>query len=327
MSPPRPVTSFGHFHFDEQLMRLIIKCEFTQPTPIQAQAIPVALSGRDIIGVAKTGSGKTAAFLWPALVHIMDQRELKAGDGPIVLILAPTRELAQQIYTEARKFAKAYNIACACAFGGGNLYEQTLACQEGVELLVCTPGRLIDLIKKKGTNLQRVTYLVLDEADRMFDMGFEAQVRSIAQHVRPGRQTLLFSATFKSRVERLAREILVDPVRIVQGEVGEANEMIEQHVRIFAAEGAHKWHWTLSKLVEFVAHGKVLIFVTQKANSVEFQKNLHEQGFKCSLLHGDMHQDERNKVIAEFKKSNDMMILVATDVAGQSVFFTLQLDL
>ncbi len=173
------------------------------------------------------------------------KRAIKAGDGPIVLILAPTRELAQQIYAEARKFGKAYNITAACAYGGGSLYEQTLACQEGCEILVCTPvrpylvdwhgwtkkrgtkilfilkGRLIDLIKKKGTNLERVTYLVLDEADRMFDMGFEPQVRSIANHVRPDRQTLLFSATFKKRVEKLAREILDDPVRIIQGELGE----------------------------------------------------------------------------------------------------------
>jgi ATP-dependent RNA helicase DDX42 len=175
-----------------------------------------------------------------------------------------------QIYTEARKFAKAYNITCAVAFGGGSLYEQTLACQEGCEILVCTPviinnflvlfktkilfikGRLIDLIKKKGTNLQRVTFLVFDEADRMFDMGFEPQVRSIANHVRPSRQTLLFSATFKKKVEKLAREILVDPIRIIQGELGEANENIAQIVHVFN-EGSEKWKWLTSHLVEFTS--------------------------------------------------------------------------
>ncbi len=196
------------------------------------------------------------------------------------------------------------------------MYEQTLACQAGVELLVCTPGRLIDLIKKKGTNLKRVTYMVFDEADRMFDMGFEPQVRSIANHVRPDRQTLLFSATFKKKIEKLAREILVDPIRIIQGELGEANENITQIV--YMLEGPEKWNWINSKLVELTVNGKVLIFVTQKSNSAELAKNLIEQGFKVGNLHGDMHQDDRNRIINEFKKT-DMPILVATDVAARGL--------
>ncbi|XP_069110146.1 LOW QUALITY PROTEIN: ATP-dependent RNA helicase DDX42-like [Argopecten irradians] len=223
-APPNPTSSFAHFGFDDELMAVIRKSEYTQPTPIQAQGVPIILNGRDIIGIAKTGSGKTATYLWPLLVHIMDQKELEPGDGPIGLILAPTRELSQQIYHEAKKFGKVYNINVVCAYGGGNMYEQTKACQEGAEIIVATPGRLIDLIKKKSTNLQRVTYLVYDEADRMFDMGFEPQVRSIANHVRKDRQSLLFSATFKKKVERLARDILLDPIRVVQGEAGEANE-------------------------------------------------------------------------------------------------------
>lgn len=317
-SVAKPVCSFAHFNFDELLMKQIRKSEFTTPTPIQSQAIPIALSGRDIIGIAKTGSGKTDAYLWPALIHIMNQKELQSGDGPIVLILAPTRELVQQIYTEAKKFSKVYNIACTCAYGGGSLYEQTLACQEGVELLVTTPGRLIDLIKKKGTNLKRVTFLVLDEADRMFDMGFEPQVTSIANHVRPDRQVLLFSATFKKKIEKLARHILVDPVRIIQGELGEANQDITQIIKVFE-EGPQKWTWLNSKLVEFTSKGKVLIFVTQKANSAELSKNLEQLMFKVGLLHGDMHQDDRNKVINDFKKTPDLHILVATDVAARGL--------
>ena len=214
--PPHPVSSFGHFGFDDQLMKAIRKSEYTQPTPIQAQAVPGALNGRDMIGIAKTGSGKTAAFIWPMLVHIMDQKELEPGDGPIGLILAPTRELSQQIYTEAKKFGKVYNIQVVCCYGGGSKWEQSKALEGGAEIVVATPGRMIDLIKMKATNLQRVTFLVLDEADRMFDMGFEPQVRSICNHVRPDRQTLLFSATFKKKIERLARDILTDPIRIVQ---------------------------------------------------------------------------------------------------------------
>lgn len=157
------------------------------------------------------------------------------------------------------------------------------------------------MIKKKGTNLARVTFLVLDEADRMFDMGFEAQVKSIAGHVRPDRQTLMFSATFKKKIEKLARDTLIDPIRIIQGELGEANENIQQIVKVFK-DGPEKWKWLNSKLVEFTSQGKVLVFVTQKSNSAELCKNLEEQCFKVGLLHGDMHQDDRNKVITDFKK-------------------------
>lgn len=154
-------------------MSAIIKAEYTEPSAIQKQAIPAALQGRDIIGIAKTGSGKTAAFVLPMLVHIMDQEELSKGDGPIGLILAPTRELATQIYSEAKKFAKAYGLRVAAVYGGASKMQQFKDLRSGtIEILVATPGRLIDMIKMKATNLRRVTYLVLDEADRMFDLGF-----------------------------------------------------------------------------------------------------------------------------------------------------------
>lgn len=265
-APPAPVTSFAHFGFDEQLMKAIRKSEYTQPTPIQAQGVPAALSGRDIIGIAKTGSGKTAAFLWPMLVHIMDQKELGPGDGPIGLILAPTRELSLQIYQEAKKFGKIYNISVCCCYGGGSKWEQSKALEQGAEIVVATPGRMIDMVKMKATNLQRVTYLVLDEADKMFNLGFEPQVRSICNHVRPDRQTMLFSATFKKRIERLARDVLTDPVRIMHGDLGEANEDITQHV-IVMNNPAHKWNWLLAKMVELLSEGTVLIFVTKKADA------------------------------------------------------------
>lgn len=316
-NPPKPVSSFAHFGFDENLMNAIRKSEFSQPTPIQAQGIPLALNGRDIIGIAKTGSGKTAAFLWPLLVHIMDQRELEEGEGPVGLILAPTRELSQQIYHEAKKFGKVYNINVVCAYGGGSMWEQTKACQEGAEIIVATPGRLIDLVKKRATNLERVTYLVFDEADRMFDMGFEPQVRSIANHVRPDRQTMLFSATFRKKVEKLARDILLDPVRVVQGEAGEANEDITQVVEVLPL-GPAKWTWLIKRLVEFTTIGSVLIFVTRKANAEELATNLRARDFKIGLLHGDMTQMERNDVITSFKKK-EIPILVATDVAARGL--------
>ncbi|XP_077256778.1 ATP-dependent RNA helicase DDX42 [Temnothorax americanus] len=317
-SPPNPVTSFGHFGFDEALIKTIRKNEYTQPTPIQAQAVPAALSGRDIIGIAKTGSGKTAAFIWPMLVHIMDQRELKAGDGPIGLILAPTRELSQQIYQEAKKFGKVYNIQVCCCYGGGSKWEQSKALESGAEIVVATPGRMIDLVKMKATNLSRVTFLVLDEADRMFDMGFEPQVRSICNHVRPDRQTLLFSATFKKKVEKLARDVLTDPIRIVQGDVGEANTDVTQRVITFHNNPSGKWNWLLQNLVEFLSAGSLLIFVTKKLNAEELANNLKLKEFDVLLLHGDMDQVERNKVITAFKKK-DVSTLVATDVAARGL--------
>ncbi|XP_017886041.1 ATP-dependent RNA helicase DDX42 [Ceratina calcarata] len=317
-SPPNPVTSFAHFGFDDPLIKAIRKNEYTQPTPIQAQAVPAALSGRDIIGIAKTGSGKTAAFIWPMLVHIMDQRELKAGDGPIGLILAPTRELSQQIYQEARKFGKVYNIQVCCCYGGGSKWEQSKALEGGAEIVVATPGRMIDLVKMKATNLTRVSFLVLDEADRMFDMGFEPQVRSICNHVRPDRQTLLFSATFKKRVEKLARDVLTDPVRIVQGDVGEANTDVTQHVIVFNNNPTGKWTWLLQNLVEFLSAGSLLIFVTKKLNAEELANNLKLKEFDVMLLHGDMDQLGRNKVITAFKKK-EVSTLVATDVAARGL--------
>ncbi|XP_008327545.1 ATP-dependent RNA helicase DDX42 isoform X1 [Cynoglossus semilaevis] len=316
-APPKPCTSFAHFSFDEQLMHQIRKSEYTQPTPIQCQGVPIAMSGRDMIGIAKTGSGKTAAFIWPMLVHIMDQKELEPGEGPIAVIVCPTRELCQQIHAECKRFGKAYSLRSVAVYGGGSMWEQAKALQEGAEIVVCTPGRLIDHVKKKATSLQRVTYLVFDEADRMFDMGFEYQVRSIASHVRPDRQTLLFSATFRKKIERLARDILVDPIRVVQGDIGEANEDITQVVELLPT-GADKWSWLTRRLVEFTSTGSVLIFVTKKANSDELATNLIQEGYSLGLLHGDMDQSERNKVITDFKKKN-LPVLVATDVAARGL--------
>lgn len=314
---PNPVSSFGHFGFDEQLLKSVRKAEYTQPTPIQAQAVPAALSGRDIIGIAKTGSGKTAAFIWPLLTHLMDQRELKPGDGPIGLILAPTRELSLQIYNEAKKFGKVYNINVVCCYGGGSKWEQSKALEQGCEIVVATPGRMIDMVKMKATNLRRVTFLVLDEADRMFHMGFEPQVRSICNHVRPDRQTLLFSATFKKRIERLARDILTDPVRIVQGDLNEANQDITQHVYVFP-NPLQKWNWLICHLVKFLSEGAVLVFVTKKADAETVANNLLVKEYNCLLLHGDMDQADRNKVIMQFKRK-ECDILVATDVAARGL--------
>uniref|UniRef100_A0A0K8UXC2 RNA helicase n=1 Tax=Bactrocera latifrons TaxID=174628 RepID=A0A0K8UXC2_BACLA len=216
-----------------------------------------------------------------------------------------------------KKFGKVYNINVVCCYGGGSKWEQSKALEQGAEIVVATPGRMIDMVKMKATNLRRVTFLVLDEADRMFHMGFEPQVRSICNHVRPDRQTLLFSATFKKRIERLARDVLTDPVRIVQGDLNEANQDITQYVYVFP-NPLQKWNWLLCHLVKFLSEGSVLVFVTKKADAETVANNLMVKEYNCLLLHGDLDQADRNKVITQFKKK-ECDILVATDVAARGL--------
>ncbi|XP_018330246.1 ATP-dependent RNA helicase DDX42 [Agrilus planipennis] len=315
--PPKPVASFAHFNFDDKLLKAIIKAEYATPTPIQSQAIPCALMGRDVLGIAQTGSGKTAAYLWPLLIHVAEQPPVEEGEGPIALILAPTRELAIQIYNEAKRFAKVYDVRVICAYGGGSKWEQSQALKEGAEIVVATPGRIIDHIKGGATNLQRVTFLVLDEADRMFELGFEPQVRSVCNHVRPDRQTLLFSATFRKRIEKLAKDALQDPIKISQGIAGQASEDVKQHVLLLPNLQA-KREWLFGHLVEFLSAGSVLVFVTKKVDAEQVANDLQVKEFDCLLLHGDMEQADRNKVIMAFKKS-ECPLLVATDVAARGL--------
>ncbi|CAG8582827.1 27820_t:CDS:10, partial [Racocetra persica] len=314
----KPCISFAHFGFDEALLNVIIKHGYSEPTGIQKQAVPVAMSGRDIIGIAKTGSGKTAAFIWPMLIHIMDQEELQKGEGPIGLILAPTRELASQIYIEAKKFAKSYGLRVAAVYGGASKMDQFKELRPGgIEILVGTPGRLIDMVKMKATNFRRVSFLVLDEADRMFDLGFEPQVRSICDNIRPDRQTLLFSATFPQKVEILAREVTTEPVRISIGSVGQANTDITQRIEILTDDG-YKWGWLMSHLASFCVEGSVLIFVSRKDGVEALSSNLNQVGYECGALHGDMMQVDRDKVLKDFK-NNKFPIMVATDVAARGL--------
>jgi hypothetical protein len=208
-------TTTEHKIVPPELIKAIAKSGYDSPTIVQSQTLPVALSGNDALITAATGSGKTLSYIWPMIIHIMDQPEIMPGvDGPIGIVLIPTRELAKQVY----KYAKLFMEACGgkvCEVSGGNrgTWELTKELKKGCEIIVSTPGRLIDMVKKKGTNLQRVTFVVLDEADRMLDLGFEKQVSSILENVRPQRQTLLLSATFGKRVERVARSWLKNPVR------------------------------------------------------------------------------------------------------------------
>lgn len=180
---PRPVLSFDQASFPDYVLYEILQLGFKAPTPIQSQGWPMAMSGRDMVGVAQTGSGKTLAYALPAIVHINAQPILKHGDGPIVLVLAPTRELAVQIQTECTKYGRSSKIKNTCVYGGAPRGPQVRDLEKGVEICIATPGRLLDMLESRVTNLRRVTYLVLDEADRMLDMGFEPQIRKIVDQV------------------------------------------------------------------------------------------------------------------------------------------------
>ncbi|XP_004494432.1 DEAD-box ATP-dependent RNA helicase 24 isoform X2 [Cicer arietinum] len=314
---PKPVKTFEECGFAPQIMAAIKKQGYEKPTSIQCQALPVVLSGRDIIGIAKTGSGKTAAFVLPMIVHIMDQPELQKEEGPIGVICAPTRELAHQIYLEAKKFAKAYGIRVSAVYGGMSKLEQFKELKAGCEIVVATPGRLIDMLKMKALTMLRATYLVLDEADRMFDLGFEPQVRSIVGQIRPDRQTLLFSATMPRKVEKLAREILSDPVRVTVGEVGMANEDITQVVQVIPSD-SEKLPWLLEKLPETIDQGDTLVFASKKATVDEIESQLAQRSFKVAALHGDKDQASRMDILQKFK-SGTYHVLIATDVAARGL--------
>uniref|UniRef100_A0A061S6D8 RNA helicase n=1 Tax=Tetraselmis sp. GSL018 TaxID=582737 RepID=A0A061S6D8_9CHLO len=214
---PKPVTNFEEASFPEYVLSEVIRANFTEPTPIQAQGWPMALLGRDLVGLAETGSGKTLAYLLPAIVHINAQPYLEPGDGPIVLIMAPTRELAVQIQQEAIKFGASSRIKNTCVYGGAPKGPQIRDLRGGVEICIATPGRLIDMLDSRITNLRRVTYLVLDEADRMLDMGFEPQIKKIVNQIRPDRQTLLWSATWPKDVQQIASEFLSNPYQVPRG--------------------------------------------------------------------------------------------------------------
>lgn len=312
----KPIPSFAHAGFDRKIMSVLVSHEMSIPTPIQAQSFPIALSGRDMIGIAKTGSGKTLAFVLPMVVHIMDQREIQKGEGPIAIVLAPTRELAHQIYIQAKRYTKPFNATCVLVYGGVGKWDQIQALRKGAEVVVATPGRLIEMIKKNVCPMSRLTYLVLDEADRMFDMGFEAQLRSIIGQIRPNRQTLLFSATFRKRVEMLARDILTDPIRITIGKHGQANEDILQEAVVIP--NSNKWNWLMSKIETFLAKGKTLIFVSSKVGVDELCASLQGKSISVAGIHGDKLQPERNEALRRFKAGH-VKVLVATDIAARGL--------
>lgn len=314
---PKPVRSFEEASFPDYVLQEVLKAGFTEPTPIQAQGWPMALKGRDLIGLAETGSGKTLAYLLPAIVHVNAQPFLSPGDGPIVLVLAPTRELAVQIQQEASKFGTSSKIKNTCIYGGAPKGPQIRDLQKGVEVVIATPGRLIDMLEARHTNLRRVTYLVLDEADRMLDMGFEPQIRKIVSQIRPDRQTLYWSATWPKEVEILARQFLQNPYKVVIGSSDlKANHSIQQIVDVLSE---HEKYTKLVQLLEQVMDGsKILIFMETKKGCDQVTRQLRMDGWPALSIHGDKSQAERDWVLSEFKAGKSP-IMTATDVAARGL--------
>ncbi|KFM66710.1 putative ATP-dependent RNA helicase DDX5, partial [Stegodyphus mimosarum] len=316
---PKPVANFDEGCFPDYVMEAVRQQQYQQPTAIQAQSWPIALSGRDLVGIAQTGSGKTLAYILPAIVHINHQPPLERGDGPIVLVLAPTRELAQQIQQVAIDFGHTSRVRNTCVFGGAPKGPQIRDLERGAEICVATPGRLIDFLEAGVTNLRRCTYLVLDEADRMLDMGFEPQIRKILEQIRPDRQTLMWSATWPKEVRALAEDFLKDYVQINIGALSLcANHNITQIVDVCEE---HEKENKLFKLLEEIMgqkDNKTIIFAETKRKVDDLTRRMRRDGWPAMCIHGDKSQPERDWVLNEFRTGRSP-ILVATDVAARGL--------
>ncbi|KAL1834971.1 hypothetical protein ACET3Z_004622 [Daucus carota] len=325
---PAPIESFMDMCLDSRIMRDISYHEYTTPTSIQAQAMPVALSGRDLLGCAETGSGKTAAFTIPMIQHCLAQSPVRRGDGPLALVLAPTRELAQQIEKEVKAFSRSLeSFRTAIVVGGTNIAEQRTELRSGVNIVVGTPGRFIDHLQQGNTSLSRISYVVLDEADRMLDMGFEPQIREVMRNLPNKHQTLLFSATMPLEIEALAQEYLTDPVQVKVGKVSSPTANVSQILeKVLENEKIDR---LLSLLVEEATQVErsghslplTIVFVERKTRCDEVAEALVAQGLHAVALHGGRTQSEREAALRDFRHG-PTRILVATDVASRGLDVT-----
>jgi len=343
-NPAAPIRYWRESAIPEEILTVIDKIGYKEPSPIQRQAIPIGMTNRDIIGVAETGSGKTAAFLIPLLVWIQSlpkQTVIEEADqGPYAIIMAPTRELAQQIEEETNKFGEPLGIRTVAVIGGLSREEQGFKLRLGCEIVIATPGRLIDVLENRYLVLSRCTYIVLDEADRMIDMGFEPEVQKVLDHMpvtnmKPDteyaedvtalqenfklknkyRQTVMFTATMPPAVERLARNYLRRPVVVHIGTVGRPVERTEQVVHICKENDKR------NKLISILNAGidpPIIIFVNQKKGADVLAKGLEKMGYNAATLHGGKGQEQREHALSGLKEGAKD-ILVATDVAGRGI--------
>ena len=324
--PPRPIQSFEEGLQSELLKEAIQKCKYTIPTPIQKYAIPMIAAGRDLMGCAQTGSGKTAAFILPILQSMFNMKDLQSMQGlqpqePICIVISPTRELAIQIHTEAVKFAKGSIIKPQLIYGGTQSGYQKIQIQRGAHLLVATPGRLLDFVDKELVSFAKLKFLVLDEADRMIDQGFLPEIRRMLDNElmpdKSARQTLMFSATFPEEVQRMARDFLKpDYLFITVGVIGAANSDVEQ--KFLQVQGKEKRSKLMEILSEDGVENRILIFV-EKKKTADFLASFISQTYKMTTsIHGDRYQQQREQALYDFR-SGRMPILVATSVAARGL--------
>jgi len=312
---------FEELNLAPELLAALTACGYTEPTPIQAQAIPHLLAGRDLIGSAQTGTGKTAAFVLPALQRLAASG-IRAGAGrhgvasPRILVLAPTRELAQQVADEAVRYGKSLRVNTVCIYGGAPYPVQNRDLARGADIIVATPGRLIDHLERGRIDLSALEVLVLDEADRMLDMGFVDDVERIALLAPKARQTVLFSATFDGAIARLSARLMRDAVRIEVQSDKAAPLAIEQRVH-FADDHSHK-HRILDHLLADVAMTQSIVFIATKRDAESLAQRLKGEGHAAAALHGDMNQHERTRTLLEMRRGR-VRTLVATDVAARGI--------
>lgn len=315
----KPILEFMEAGIPDYLMATVSGQGYQKPTIIQSQSWPIALSGVDMTGIARTGSGKTLAFVLPAIIHIMAQPDLRAGDGPVACILAPTRELAKQCQEVAETFGTPCGVRTVAVYGGADKGQQIRALDNGAHIVVACPGRLLDLIQSRKTNLHRTTYLVLDEADRMLDMGFEPQIRKIVGQIRKDRQTVMFSATWPKEIQKLANDFMNDPTQIFIG-----NQELTINTNITQLVEVVQEYEKNNKFMDFFKKSansgqKTLIFTDTKRECDNLSYILNRMGgARCAAIHGDKDQRERERVLNDFR-TNRITVLVATDVAARGL--------
>ncbi|KAA8535082.1 hypothetical protein F0562_030085 [Nyssa sinensis] len=330
---PPPVHTFAEIDLGKALNDNIKRCKYVKPTPIQRHAIPIAMAGRDLMACAQTGSGKTAAFCFPLICGLLKSHALQPLSSrgvriayPLALILSPTRELSCQIHEEAKKFSHQTGVKVVVAYGGAPISQQFRNLEKGVDILVATPGRLVDMIERARVSLKMIKYLALDEADRMLDMGFEPQIRKIVEQMEmppPGaRQTMLFSATFPTEIQRLASDFLSNYIFLAVGRVGSSTDLIVQ--RVDFVRDMDKRNHLMNLLHAQRADGTTrkpvltLVFVETKKGADALERWLSINGFPATTIHGDKVQMERERALRSFK-TGVTPILVATDVAARGL--------
>ncbi|MDO9237116.1 MAG: DEAD/DEAH box helicase [Aquabacterium sp.] len=314
-APEAPPARFDTLPLDAKLLAAI---EYPTMSPIQAKAIPLVLEGRDVMGAAQTGTGKTAAFSIPLLQKMMkhENASMSPARHPVrALVLAPTRELAVQVAANIKKYASKSNLRSAVVFGGMNMKEQTIELKAGVEVLVATPGRLLDHIEAKNCNLSQVEYVVLDEADRMLDIGFLPDLQRILSYLPKQRQTLLFSATFSTEIKKLAQSYLQDPILVETARPNETAANVEQ--RFYRADDDSK-RLIIRQILRDRAITQSIVFVNSKLGAARLARSFERDGLRTTALHGDKSQDERLKALDAFKRG-EVDLLVATDVAARGI--------